>query len=171
MPGGAKPCCFVLQCSGICSCAAESTVRKCFAFGKGCQDSAGSVVGFISALFYLKAGSGLGWRTSKIAKSQCTWGQISVLWKLLICKNKGWVKNICRPSMYWCKGLFFPRCRTLRFLLNFTRFLPALFSSLSRSLWVAAWSSGLSAIPPSCAVCMNTINEMLLTNWREWCKS
>ena len=36
------------------------------------------------------------------------------------------------PSLYWCMGLFLPRCSTLTFsLLNFTRFLSAYFSSLS----------------------------------------
>lgn len=166
MPGGAKPCCFVLQYSGICSCTAESTVRKCFAFGKGCQDSAGSVAGFISALFYLKAGSRLGWKTSKIAKSQCAWSQISVLWKLLICKIKvGW-QTFVDPACTGARGCSSPDAELCAYRLNFMRFLPALFSSLSRSLWVAAWSSGLSAIPPSCAVSMNTINEMIHTNWR-----
>lgn len=32
VPRRTKPCCFVLLCSGICSCAAESNVRKCLAF-------------------------------------------------------------------------------------------------------------------------------------------
>lgn len=39
------------------------------------------------------------------------------------------------PSLYWCMGLFLPRCRTSHFpLLNFMRFLYAHFSSLPRSL-------------------------------------
>ena len=38
------------------------------------------------------------------------------------------------PSLYWCMGLFLPRCRTLPLpLLNFFRFLSAQLSSLSRS--------------------------------------
>ena len=38
-------------------------------------------------------------------------------------------------SIYWCMGLFFPRCRTLQFsLLNFMRSLSTHFPSLSRSL-------------------------------------
>lgn len=41
--------------------------------------------------------------------------------------------QLSATSMSWCLGLFFPRCRTLRFcLLNLTRFLPARISSLSR---------------------------------------
>ncbi|KAK4806792.1 hypothetical protein QYF61_005588 [Mycteria americana] len=52
--------------------------------------------------------------------------------------------------MYWCLGLFLPRGRTLPFpLLNFMRFLSAHFSSLFRSLWMAARSSAISATPPT----------------------
>lgn len=41
-------------------------------------------------------------------------------------------------------------CRALQFsLLNFTRFLSAPFSSLSRFLWMAAQPSHISATPPS----------------------
>lgn len=46
-----------------------------------------------------------------------------------------------------CLGLFLLRCRTWRFLWSFMMFLPACFSSLSRSLWVAARPSGVSATP------------------------
>ncbi|KAK4826847.1 hypothetical protein QYF61_011715 [Mycteria americana] len=47
-------------------------------------------------------------------------------------------------------GLFIPRGRTWYFhLLNFMRFLSAHFSSLSRSLWMAARPSDVSATPPS----------------------
>ena len=54
------------------------------------------------------------------------------------------------PSICWCMGLFLARCRTLHFsLLNFMRFLSANFSSLQRSLWMAAWPSGTSATPLS----------------------
>ena len=53
-------------------------------------------------------------------------------------------------SIYRCLGLFLPRCRTLHFpLLNFMRLLSAHFSSLSRSLWMAAQPYGISATPPS----------------------
>ncbi|KAK4807192.1 hypothetical protein QYF61_024312 [Mycteria americana] len=46
-------------------------------------------------------------------------------------------------------GLFLPRGRTLPFLLNLMRVLSAHFCSLSRSLWMAAQPSGISANPPS----------------------
>ena len=43
------------------------------------------------------------------------------------------------PSLYWCMGLFLPRCRTLHLpLLNLIRFLSAQLSSLSRCHWMAA---------------------------------
>jgi len=49
-----------------------------------------------------------------------------------------------RPSLYWCMGLFLPRCRTLHLpWLNFVRFLSAQLSSLSRSMAVPAQ-------PPRC---------------------
>lgn len=41
-------------------------------------------------------------------------------------------------SLYWCLGLFLPRCWVWHFLLNCMRFLSVCFSSLSRSLWMAA---------------------------------
>lgn len=50
------------------------------------------------------------------------------------------------PSMSWCLGLFSPRCRTLYFLLNFTIFLSAHLSSLSRSLWMSVLPFVESAI-------------------------
>ena len=54
------------------------------------------------------------------------------------------------PSLYWCMGLFLPRCRTLHLpLLNFIRFLSAQLSSLSRSHWMAAQAAGVSTTPPS----------------------
>ena len=54
------------------------------------------------------------------------------------------------PSLYWCMGLFFPRCRTLHLpLLNLIRFLSAQLSSLSSSHWMAAQPSGVSTTPPS----------------------
>jgi len=41
------------------------------------------------------------------------------------------------PSLYWCMGLFLPRCRTLYLpFLNFIRFLSAQLFSLSRSCWM-----------------------------------
>ena len=50
------------------------------------------------------------------------------------------------PSLYWCMGLFLPRCRTLHLLLlNFIRFVSAQLSGLSRSRWMAAQPSGVSA--------------------------
>ena len=50
----------------------------------------------------------------------------------------------------WCLGLFFPRCRTLHIsLLNFMKFLSAHFSSLSRSLWMAAQLCGVLVTCPS----------------------
>jgi len=53
------------------------------------------------------------------------------------------------PSLYWCMGLFLPRCRTLHLpLFNFISFLSAQLSSLSRSRWMAAQASGVSATPP-----------------------
>lgn len=59
----------------------------------------------------------------------------------------------CRlaPSLYWCLGLFRPRGRDhLRLSSwNFTRFLSAHFSSLSRCLWMAAGPSGVLATAPS----------------------
>ena len=54
------------------------------------------------------------------------------------------------PSLYWCMGLFLPRCRTLNFpLLNLIRFLSAQLSSLSRSRSKAAQPSGVSTTPLS----------------------
>jgi len=54
------------------------------------------------------------------------------------------------PSLYWCIGLFLPRCRTLHLpLLNLIRFLSAQTSSLSRSRCMAAQPSGASTTPPS----------------------
>ena len=50
------------------------------------------------------------------------------------------------PSTYGYMGLFLPRCRTCHFpLLMLTSCLPACFSSLSRSLWMAAQAPGVSA--------------------------
>ncbi|XP_068788224.1 uncharacterized protein [Struthio camelus] len=62
------------------------------------------------------------------------------------------------PSLYWCMGLFLPRCRTLHLpLLNFRRVLSAQLSSLSRSLGMAAQSSGVSAPPPSSVSAANLL--------------
>ena len=53
------------------------------------------------------------------------------------------------PSRYWCLGLFLPMCRMLHFpLLNCMRFQSAHFSSLLRSLWMAAQPSGVLGNPP-----------------------
>ncbi|KAK4810721.1 hypothetical protein QYF61_007695 [Mycteria americana] len=60
--------------------------------------------------------------------------------------------------VYWCMGLFLPWCRTWHFpLLNCMRFLSAHFSSLSRSLWMAAQPSGISATPPSFVASANLL--------------
>ena len=49
-------------------------------------------------------------------------------------------------GIYWLLGLFLPKCRSLHFtLLKFIRFLSAHSSSLSRSLWIAAWPLWLSS--------------------------
>ena len=54
------------------------------------------------------------------------------------------------PSLYWCMGLFLPRCRTVHLpLLNLIRFLSAQLSSLSRSRWLAAQPASVSTTPPS----------------------
>ena len=47
------------------------------------------------------------------------------------------------PIMYCCMMSFLPRCRTLHFAL-LMRLLPVHFSSLLRSLWMAAQLSGVS---------------------------
>ena len=52
------------------------------------------------------------------------------------------------PSIYLCIELLFPRCRTLHFIfLNVMRFLSHHFSSLLRSLWMAARLSSASLYP------------------------
>ena len=54
------------------------------------------------------------------------------------------------PSLYWCLGLFLSSCKALHFsLLNCVSFLLARFSSLSWSLWMASWPSGISSTLPS----------------------
>ena len=58
--------------------------------------------------------------------------------------------KLSAPICYWCLGLFIPRCKTSDFSsLKCMRFLFAYFSILSRSLWMAAQPSNISAIPPS----------------------
>lgn len=59
-------------------------------------------------------------------------------------------------------GLFFHRCSTLHLpLLNFMRFPPTHFFSLSRSLWMEAWPSGVSTTPSSFLVAI-PVSVMLL---------
>ena len=54
------------------------------------------------------------------------------------------------PSLYWCMGLFLPRCRTPHLpLCNLIRFLSAQLSSLFRSHWMAAQPASVFATPPS----------------------
>lgn len=61
------------------------------------------------------------------------------------------LRRLSVPNLSHCQGLFLPRCRTQHlFLLNFTRFLSAHFSSLSRSTWTAALTLSLSICPPIC---------------------
>ncbi|XP_066851872.1 lethal(3)malignant brain tumor-like protein 2 isoform X4 [Anser cygnoides] len=68
----------------------------------------------------------------------------SFLAKVLLLSTRS-ASGVC-----WCLGLFLPRGRTLHFpVLNFTGFSSAHFSSLSRSLWMAAQPPGVSAAPPS----------------------
>jgi len=56
--------------------------------------------------------------------------------QVLFCKA---ALQVVDPSVYWCMGLLLLRCRTWYFpLWNLMRFLSAHFSSLSRSLWMAA---------------------------------
>lgn len=62
------------------------------------------------------------------------------------------------PDTYLCLGLFLLRCSTLHFcLLKLTRFLSAHFSSLTRTLWVAAWSSDVAATSPSFVSSANSL--------------
>lgn len=54
------------------------------------------------------------------------------------------------PNLSYCMVLCQPRCRALHLpLLNFMRSPPAHFSSLTRSIWVAALPSSVSATPPN----------------------
>lgn len=54
------------------------------------------------------------------------------------------------PSLSHCVGLCQPSCRALHLpLLNFMRSPRAHFSSLTRSVWVAALPSSVSATPPN----------------------
>lgn len=63
----------------------------------------------------------------------------------LFCKATS--QKFCCPHLYWCTGLFFTRRSTLHMLLlNLMRSLLAYFSSLSRSIWVAAEPFDVSII-------------------------
>lgn len=54
------------------------------------------------------------------------------------------ISNCVAPKMSWCLWLFLPMCKALHFPpLNFMRFLSAYFSSLRKSLWMAAQPSGV----------------------------
>lgn len=53
--------------------------------------------------------------------------------------------------------LFLPRGKTLHFSLNFRRFLPSDLSGLSKSCWMAVWSSGESATPFSFVSSVNLL--------------
>lgn len=58
------------------------------------------------------------------------------------------------PSTCWSLGLFLPRSRTWCFPLpNLMRFPSVNFSSLLRSVWMAAQPSGLSTTPQFCILC------------------
>ena len=51
-------------------------------------------------------------------------------------------------SLYWYRGFPWPGCRTLHLaLLNIMRFTWAQFSSLSRSLWMTSYPSGVLTAP------------------------
>jgi len=76
---------------------------------------------------------------------------------------------------YWSMGLFLPRGRTLHLpLWNFTGFLCAQLSSLSRSRWMAAQLSGVSATPPSFVSSANSLrvhsvpsSRSLMSQWNK----
>lgn len=76
------------------------------------------------------------------------------------------------PCIYWCGGLFFIRCRTLHFSLpNFANSVSAHFSSLSRSPWIAARPSGLSAIPPKFVSSAKLLRVLSAPSFRSWMKT
>lgn len=50
-------------------------------------------------------------------------------------------------SLYWCKGLFLPKHKVFHFPVSM-RSLSAHFCSLSKTLWIAAQVSQVSATPP-----------------------
>jgi len=73
--------------------------------------------------------------------------------------------------------LLLPRYRTWRFpLFNCMRFLSAHFSSLLRSLWIAAWLSGVSCLLPILChlkICWGYLlphqpNEGVEQNWTQY---
>ena len=83
----------------------------------------------------------------RIIESQNVWVWKGPLWVIPLRRA---ARQQVSPSLYWCMGLFLPRCRTLHLpLLIFIRFLPTQLSSLSRSCWMAAQPSGVSTTPPS----------------------
>lgn len=68
----------------------------------------------------------------------------------------------------WCLELRFPSCRTFLIpLLICMRFLSNPFSSQSKSLWMAAWPSGVSA-PPQRLVSLTILLTPLLSLLMKW---
>lgn len=74
------------------------------------------------------------------------------------------------PSMCWCLGLYLPRCRNLQIsLLFFMSYQSTHFCSLSRSLWMGALASSISATPSlvssqTCWGCISTRLSRALMN-------
>jgi len=71
------------------------------------------------------------------------------------------------PSLYWCLGLFLPRCRTLPLpLLIFIRLLCAQLSSLSRSRWMAIFC--ILKYPRYFTVWIHLALKLFLIKWIFW---
>ena len=72
------------------------------------------------------------------------------------------LSNRSVPILYWYLGLLLPRCKILYLpWFYFIKFLPAQLSSLSRSCWMAAQPSGVSATPPSFVSSINLLTVTL----------
>ena len=85
--------------------------------------------------------------------------------------STGLLSSRSAPSLYWCMGLFLPRCRTLHLpLLNFIRFLCAQLSSLYRSHWMPAQPSGVPATLPSFMSPANLLRLHSVPSSRSWMK-
>lgn len=72
-------------------------------------------------------------------------------------------------TMWWWMGLFLATCSTWHLpLLNFVVFLPALFSSMLRSLWTVAQPCGVLATPPSFLsfAHFQMVRSIPLSTWR-----